>query len=147
MTLSPAMTFFWIGVGLIVIELAVLQFSVVWLLIVGIASLASAAVLWVIPSAGWTVGIGTFAITLTGLAAVLYRPMKNWQSQGGAAKGDVAIGQRAKVLEAISGEEGKVAWSGTEWQARLSNPEDETIESGSVEIVKFEGITVWVKAV
>jgi len=147
MTLSPAMTFFWAGVALILIELAVLQFSVVWLLLAGLASLAGAAALLIFPDGGWALGLGTFFFALIGLTVGLYRPLMKWQNQPGAEKGDTALGQRAKVLEAISIDEGKVAWSGTEWQARLSNPEDETIESGSVEIVKFEGITVWVKAV
>lgn len=147
MTLSPVMTFFWAGIALIIIELAVLQFSVVWLLFVGVASLISAAVLWAMPDAGWGLGSGVFFVSLAGLAAGLYRPMKQWQNKPGAAKGDTALGQRAKVLEPITAETGKVSWSGTEWQGRLINPEDETIESGSVEIVKFEGITVWVKAV
>ena len=75
------------------------------------------------------------------ISALLYPFLKRWQNKPSEIAGNDAIGQSAKVLEAITADqEGKVSWSGTDWPAQLANGEEALAVGDTAVIRQLAGI-------
>ena len=143
--MTPEILFLLIAIGLIAVELLILQFSVFWFLFFGVGALITSLVCWLIPEISWTAATGLFFISSLVTSVALYSPLRRWQAQPSKLAGHDAIGQRAEVIEAISSSEpGKVLWSGSEWAAELAEPQDEFAVGDSVVIRRLEGIRLYV---
>jgi len=139
--MTPGILFLIIGVALISAELLIMQFSVFWFMFFGVGALLTAVVAWFFPEISWFASTALFLVTSLGVAAGILPLLKKWQDQPSPIAGNDAIGQRAKVIEAISNERlGKVTWSGTEWPAQISEGEANFAIGDTVTIQKLEGI-------
>lgn len=139
--MTPALFFLLIAVGLIGTELIIMQFSVFWFLFFGIGALLTSLVCWLLPELGWTAGWGLFLLSSLLTSVVLFPPLRKWQAKPSPIAGNDAIGQSAKVLEAITASSaGKVFWSGVDWPAELAEGSADLAVGDDVVIVKLEGI-------
>ncbi len=126
--MSPVLFFCLAGLVLIGVELVVFQLSVVWLLFIGLGALAASGLGWLLGWEDWTLMTATFVVASGVLTALLYRPLKRWQDHPGPIAGNDAIGQLVKVKTTLQpGHEGKVLWSGSEWNARLAEGVNATL--------------------
>ena len=122
--MAPALFYLLLALGLIGTELLIMQLSVFWFLFIGLGALLASLAAWMIPEMSWTVATGVFIVSSVVVSVVLYPLLKKWQDQPAVIPGNDAIGQKVKVVEAISAEqEGKVTWSGTDWPAQLAEGE------------------------
>ena len=139
--MTPGFLFLIIGVALISIELIIMQFSAFWFLFFGIGALVAAIVAWFFPELSWFASTALFLGASLGVAAILYPMLKKWQNQPSPIAGNSVIGQRAKVIEAITSDQlGKVSWSGTEWPAQIREGETSFAVGEMAVIQKLEGI-------
>lgn len=142
--ISPAIFYLGLAVALIGAELVILQLSVFWFLFFGIGALVAALVSWLIPLS-WLASTSVFFVASLFVAVVLYPLLRKWQNKPSPIAGNDAIGQRVKVIQAVSREKnGKVLWSGSEWNAQLAEGEDELQVGDAGVIVKLEGIRLFV---
>jgi len=74
---------------------------------------------------------------LSGLgAAVLWKPLKRWQNNGGGPdESSDMIGKELRATFTITQQKGRVAYSGIEWQARLEASYEEPIAVGDRALV------------
>jgi len=136
MSISPALFYLAIAVTLIGVELLVMQFSVFWFLFFGVGALVSAITCWFMPELTWFAATSIFLLVSVLVSFALYPPLRKWQAKPGPIAGHDAIGQRTKVLKAITQSgEGKVFWSGADWPAQLAEGE-EPFNEGEVAIIK-----------
>ncbi len=142
MIMSPAVFYLVLAVALIGAELLIMQFSVFWFLFFGLGALVTALIAWVAPELSWMISTLIFLLASLLSAAVLYPPLKRWQNKPGLIAGNDAIGQRVRVIEAISAkQEGKVFWSGSDWPARIDEGQDQPLADGDTAVIKrLEGI-------
>ena len=139
--MSPALLYLLIAVALIGTELLIMQFSVFWFMFFGLGALVAALTSWAMPELSMFVVTAVFLIASLVLSIGLYPVFRKWQNQPAPIAGNDAIGQTAKVVEAISDENpGKVSWSGVDWPAEIIDGEDSLDIGESVTIKKLEGI-------
>lgn len=139
--MTPALFYLFVAVGLIGTELLIMQFSVFWFLFFGLGALVTSVVAWLAPELSWFLATLLFLIASLGVSAVLYPMLRKWQDKPSPIAGNDAIGQKVKVIEAISSQvRGKVLWSGSEWPAEVDNSEDSFAKGDSAVIRKLEGI-------
>lgn len=139
--MTPALLFLIIAFGLIATELLIMQFSVFWFLFFGIGAFVTSLLCWLMPEISITLAIGVFVVASLITAAILFPPLKRWQQKPSPLPGNDAIGQKAKVIEAITeGGTGKVVWSGTEWPAQIDSGETALAVGETATIRKLEGI-------
>lgn len=142
--ISPAAFYLGLAVALIGAELLILQLSVFWFLFFGIGALIVAIVSWFIPLT-WVASTSLFLIASVCIALLLYPALRKWQNKPSPIAGNDAIGQRVEVSQTIShNNNGKVQWSGSEWNAQLADGEEEIPAGEAAFIVKLEGIRLFV---
>lgn len=148
-TVTPFWLFLIAGVGLLSIELLVFQFTTFWLFFVGLGALCAATFAWVSGGAGYISTTAVFAVSSAAITALLYAPIRRWQNAPTAISDNNAVGQRVSVLERIApGVGGTVSWSGSDWQAELTEGAVVALEPGqTAEVVSVEGIRLIVKPV
>jgi membrane protein implicated in regulation of membrane protease activity len=143
--MTPDIFFLLVGVALIAVELLIVQFSVFWFLFFGLGALIASLVCWLLPELGWTPSIGLFFVASVVTSAALYPPLRKWQAKPSSLPGHDAIGQRARVVVAITADSpGKVLWSGTEWAAEVADPGEALAVGDTVLIRRLEGIRLFV---
>ncbi|MEM9103179.1 MAG: NfeD family protein [Pseudomonadota bacterium] len=144
--MTPFTFYLVIGASLIVIELLFFQLSVIWSLLIGIAALSAATTAWFIPDAGWILTTIVFLSTSLVLSALVYKPLKAWQSKPGVMPGSDLIGKEVDVITQIDRDTlGKVKWSGTDWEANLNNDSEALSVGDKAVICAVEGIRLTVK--
>jgi membrane protein implicated in regulation of membrane protease activity len=122
--MAPAFFFLLLALALIGTELLIMQLSVFWFLFIGLGALIASLAAWLIPEMSWSVATGIFIVSSVLVSAVLYPFLKKWQDQPAVIPGNDAIGQKVKVIAAISTDkDGRVSWSGTDWSAQLAEGE------------------------
>lgn len=143
--MSPALIYLLVAVALIATELLIMQFSVFWFMFFGIGALITSIICWFMPDLSWTFSLTIFAVASTLVSLGLYPALKRWQTKPAPIAGNDAIGQSAKVIEAIEADKpGKVEWSGTDWAAELADNEASLAVGDTVVIRKLEGIRLFV---
>lgn len=147
-TITPFWLFLILGVVLLVIELLVFQFSTFWLFFLGVGALVAAAFAWVVGGATLLTTTAVFVVVSAAITALLYMPMRRWQSAPGSISDNNAIGQKVLVKSRItSTEAGTVTWSGSDWQAELPEGSDSILEAGqTARVVEVEGIRLIVQS-
>lgn len=144
MEITPAIFYLGLAVALIGAELVLLQLSVFWFLFFGLGALVTAVTSWLVPLS-WVSSTTLFLIASLLITVILYPALRKWQNKPAPIAGNDAIGQRVKVIEAVSNESsGKVQWSGSDWTAELSDGEESIKEGETAYIVKLEGIRLFV---
>ncbi len=139
--MTPVFFYLMIAVGLIGAELLIMQFSVFWFMFFGLGALVAAFAGWMSPDLSFTMLSVIFLVASLLISAVLYPFLKRWQDKPSPIAGNDAIGQSAVVTEAIlSGQTGKVSWSGTDWPAQLSDGSEQLDVGATATIRKLEGI-------
>lgn len=133
-----------LAVVLIGAELLILQLSVFWFLFFGMGALVTAIASWFTPLS-WLASTSLFFVASLLIALLLYPLLRKWQNKPSPIAGNDVIGQRVEVIKTIShNRNGKVQWSGSDWNAQLAEGEDE-IPAGEVAfIIKLEGIRLFV---
>ncbi len=146
-TNNLAESFFIVGLILLVIEVAVLGFSTFVLFFVGLAAMATGALLFIgaLPNNALSAWMCTGVLTLIA-AALLWRPLKRMQSSVSTqkAKSDF-VGHRFILQDDVSATKSpKHQYSGVEWS--LISVEE--IEAGTrVEVTEAEVGAFHIKAV
>ena len=141
--------FYLIGGVSLVIELALLGMSGP-LLFFGIAAFITGLLSAIGVVSGWEAEIFTLGITTAILAAALWRPLKNFQNSGGGpdTSSDM-IGLTVEAATDISSRQGKIRYSGIDWNARLSAEANgkSIAEKDMCLIVSVKGTTMLVKPI
>lgn len=147
--ITPFWFFLIVGVALLATELLVFQFTTFWLFFVGLGALCAAVFAWLSGGAGFIPTTAVFAVASALITAVLYAPIRRWQSTPTTIADNNAVGQRVLVSEVIQpGIAGKANWSGTDWQAELVSGQTATIEAGqNARVVAVEGIRLIVEPI
>lgn len=111
--------FYLLGGISLVVELGILGLSGP-LLFLGIAAFITGVLSGQGIVSGWEAEIFTLGISATILAAVLWRPLKQFQNSGGGpdSSSDM-IGLQVPASTDISQNGGKIRYSGIDWNARL----------------------------
>jgi len=126
-------------VVLIVAEVATYQLVAVWFALGAVASLLGAS---------GTVQLITFVVVSL-LSLIASRPLvkKIQSAPKEKTNADRIIGQTAVVIHPISSEQrGRVEIEGQDWSAAAVNKEESFATGQKVQIVRIEGVTVYVKA-
>ncbi len=144
--MNPFWLYLTLGVGLLAIELLVFQFTTFWLFFIGVGALVAAAFAWLVTDASYIATTGVFLIASIAVIALLYKPLRHWQQKPSGIADNNAVGQKVKVKQDISAEEGGVvSWSGSSWQAELAEGQYEIIQTGdTARVVSVEGIKLYV---
>lgn len=141
MDISPAMFYLIVAVALIGAELVIMQFSVFWFLFFGIGALVASVAAWVLPDLSWLASTVIFLVASISTALALYPMLKKWQNAPAPIAGNDAIGQKVKVLKAITSDnQGEVRWSGSKWPAQVDNTDDVFNAGDTAVIRRLEGI-------
>lgn len=142
-------TFYLIGGMSLIIELAILGFGGP-MLFFGIAAFITGALSSLGVISGWESEIFTLGVSTVILAAVLWKPLKDFQNSGGGpdTSSDM-IGLQVPVAAPINQTSGKIRYSGIDWNARLSSDAGvELIEADQAcIIVGVEGTVMLVKPI
>lgn len=148
MSITPFLFFLTLGVVLLAIELVVFQLSTFWLFFVGIGALLAAAWAWLSPDASLSVLLTVFVLASAATAALLLKPLRQWQGKATGIEDNNAIGQQVRVVQQISSDApGTVSWSGSEWQAELADGQVGALAPGSLAtVVEVAGIRLIVAA-
>lgn len=140
-------TFYLIGGVSLVIELAVIGMSGP-LLFFALAAFITGALSGFGLISGWEAEIFTLGVTTAILAALLWKPLKNFQNTGGGpdTSSDM-IGLNVSAATDINQRSGKIRYSGIDWNARISNNAGVEIIAAKqmCTIVGIEGTTMLVK--
>ena len=121
-------------VVLIVAEVATYQLVAVWFALGAVASLLASLM-----GASGTVQLITFVVVSL-LSLIQSAPKEKTNA-------DRIIGQTAVVIHPISSEQrGRVEIEGQDWSAAAVNKEESFATGQKVQIVRIEGVTVYVKA-
>ena len=144
---DPVNFFVALGLAMIIVEIALMQLATFWFLYIGLGSLITALLLWLMPEWGWAAGFAIFAVATVAVTLLINKPLRTWQQKPGAVAGHDAVGQSVEVLQEISADKpGKVSWSGSEWHAELASGAS-SIEVGKrATIVSMRGITLVVES-
>ena len=141
--------FYLIGGVSLMVELAILGLGGP-LLFFGIAAFITGALSCLEVINGWEAEIFTLGISTAILAAILWRPLRNFQNAGGGPDNSSdMIGLNVPAASNINRHNGKIRYSGIDWNARLHvEAEEEEIESQKMcVIVSIEGTTMIVKPI
>jgi membrane protein implicated in regulation of membrane protease activity len=146
--ITPFWLFLIVGCALLATELLVFQFTTFWLFFVGLGALCAAVFAWLAGGAGFISTTAVFVIASALITALLYTPIRRWQSAPTTISDNNAIGQRVVVSERIQpGVAGLVSWSGTDWQAELASGQSGDLNTGdTARVVAIEGIRLIVAA-
>jgi len=144
--MNPFWLFLIAGVGLLAVELLVFQFTTFWLFFVGLGALVAAAFAWLVVDASYLSTTLVFLVSSATITAVLFKPLRKWQTEPSGIADNNAVGQKVLVKQTIAvGEAGLVSWSGSDWQAELADGESQTIIAGDdARVVSVEGIRLLV---
>jgi len=147
--MNPFWLFLIIGVGLLATELLVFQFTTFWLFFVGLGALVAAAFAWLMVDASYLVTTMVFFVASALITAVLFAPLRKWQTKPSGIADNNAVGQRVEVKQTITREHaGVVNWSGSDWQAELASGEQQPIVAGEyARVAAVEGIRLLVTVV
>ena len=147
--LSPFWLFLVLGVVLVATELLVFQFTTFWLFFIGLGALVAAAFAWVAGGSTLLVTTAVFVVASATITALLYAPIRKWQSGPSQISDHNAIGQKVLVKTAITpSSAGTVSWSGSEWQAELlEGAEGELTPGQTASVVQVEGIRLILKPI
>jgi len=119
--ISPFYFFIIAAVVLFALELGIFQLSVFWFLFAALGASITAGICWFLPETSWTAAIGYFAVSTLAVVTIMFPILRKLQSNTGGMSGNDAVGQRVKAASLIEpGQEGRVLWSGREWDAYLS---------------------------
>lgn len=145
--MTPFWFFLIVAVALLATELLVFQFTTFWLFFVGLGALCAAIFAWLSGGAGFISTTAVFAVASALITALLYAPIRRWQSAPTTISDNNAIGQKVIVSEPIQpGVAGKANWSGTDWQAELAGGLNATLMAGdTARVVAVEGIRLIVE--
>lgn len=145
--ITPFWFFLIVGVALLATELLVFQFTTFWLFFVGLGALCAAIFAWLSGGAGFIPTTVVFVVASGLITALLYTPIRRWQSSPTAISDNNAVGQRVVVSEVIQpGVAGKANWSGTDWQAELASGHHGELAPGqTARVVAVEGIRLIVE--
>lgn len=142
--ISPTVFYLGLAVALIGAELLIMQLSVFWFLFFGVGALIVAIVGWIVPLS-WFVSTSLFLVASIAIALLLYPMLRKWQNKPAPIAGNDAIGQQVRVLRTIDNKNnGKVQWSGSDWNAQLADGEAEIPAGETAVIIKLEGIRLFV---
>ena len=144
--MTPFLFFLTIAIILIVLEVAIFQFTIFWSLFIGLGALTAALAAMVVNDISWLSSTTIFVFASTIICVLCYRPLKNWQNKSSQQPGRDAIGQRVTVIEDISKDSpGKVQWSGALWIAYLSQRDQAGLNKGDTAYIEaMEGIRLTV---
>ena len=134
-------------VVLIVAEVATYQLVAVWFALGAVASLLVSLLVSLMGASG-TVQLITFVVVSL-LSLIASRPLvkKIQSAPKEKTNADRIIGQTAVVIHPISPEQrGRVEIEGQDWSAAAVNKEESFTTGQKVQIVRIEGVTVYVKA-
>lgn len=96
---------------------------------------------------GWEMEVLSVGVLASMSAALLWKPLKRFQNAGGGR--DTSSDMIGKILvatQAITRNQGAVAYSGIDWQARLDAAYTEPVAIGSrAHVVAVEGSLLFVK--
>ncbi|OED38631.1 hypothetical protein AB833_19070 [Chromatiales bacterium (ex Bugula neritina AB1)] len=146
------MTPFWFfliaAAVLLALEMVVFQFTTFWLFFVGLGALVAASFAFVTSGSGYLGPTAVFVVASVVITALLYLPIKRWQSRPSSMQDNDALGHRVRVTATISPTSpGTVFWSGSEWQAELVEGSSLIIEKEQwARVVRVEGIRLLVEA-
>ena len=145
--MTPFLFFLTVAIILIVLEVAVFQFTIFWSLFVGLGALTAALAAMVISDISWLVSTAIFVFSSVLICILFYRPLHNWQNKPSRQPGHEAIGQMVTVTKNISGNSpGKVQWSGTDWSAYLSEKDQTDLRKGDTAYIEsMEGIRLTIR--
>ena len=140
--MTPFLFFLTAAIILIVLEVAIFQFSIFWSLFIGLGALIAALAAMVVSDISWLASTAIFVFSSVLICILFYRPLQNWQNKPSQQPGHDAVGQRVTVTEDISGDSpGKVQWSGPDWSAYLSDKEKMDFAKGDIAYIEaMEGI-------
>jgi inner membrane protein len=96
---------------------------------------------------GWEMQVLSVGVLAALSAALLWKPLKKFQNAGGGrdTSSDM-IGKVLVVTKAVTRDQGTVAYSGIDWQARLDVAYTESVAVGSrVHVVAVEGALLLVR--
>jgi len=98
---------------------------------------------------GWEMEVLAVGVLSFSSAVLLWKPFKNYQNAKEAPNtSSDMIGRRLLVTAEIAGDQGRVAYSGIEWQARLAEFGSPAIAAGQhAQVVAVDGALLLVKAV
>ena len=132
-----------IGIVLLIAELSLPSFFLVFFGIGGLLTALAAGLGWV---TGTTGQLALFSFSALGLM-LLFRSRVRFGAPGSALPPDF-IGQHVKVTKTIlPGGEGQVSYRGSPWVAFSEQPEAEIPEGSLVEIVGNDGLRLKVKKI
>ena len=144
--MTPFLFFLTAAIILIVLEVAIFQFTIFWSLFVGLGALTAALSAMVINDISWLLSTAIFIFSSVMICIVCYRPLKNWQNKPSQQPGRDAIGQMVTVTQDISkNTPGKVQWSGATWSAYLSQHDQTGLGKGDTAYIEsMQGIRLTV---
>lgn len=98
---------------------------------------------------GWEMQVLLVGLLSFSSAILLWKPFKNYQNAKEAPNtSSDMIGRRLLVTVDICGDQGRVAYSGIEWQARLAEIDAPAIVAGQhAQVIAVDGSLLLVKAV
>ena len=129
-------------IGLVLLEAVTYQLVSIWL-----ALGAAVALIASLFHVSGTVQIVIF-IVVSAISLIASRPLVKKVQSAPKAKtnSDRIIGQTAQVLQPISSEQkGRVSVDGRDWSAAVQNPGEQFAPGDEVQIVRIEGVTVYVQ--
>ena len=130
----------------LVLELSVLGMSGP-LLFLALSCLLTGVMVTVGIVSGWEMEVLSVGVLAALSAAVLWKPLKKFQNAGGGrdTSSDM-IGKVLPVTQTITRDQGTVAYSGVDWQARLDAVYVEPVAVGNrAHVVAVEGSLLLVK--
>jgi inner membrane protein len=130
----------------LLLELSVLGMSGP-LLFIALSCVATGILVSLTLVTSWQMELLTVGVLTVFSALALWRPLKNFQNSGGGPDlSSDMIGKHLPVTHEITQEQGRVAYSGIEWQARLEENTANPIATGQrAEVVGVDGSILLVK--
>jgi membrane protein implicated in regulation of membrane protease activity len=130
----------------LVLELSVLGMSGP-LLFLALSCLLTGVMVTLGVISGWEMEVLSVGVLAAMSAALLWKPLKRFQNAGGGRDNSSdMIGKVLPVTQAITRDQGTVAYSGIDWQARLDAAYLEPVAVGSrAHVVAVEGALLLVK--
>ena len=129
---NHAQLFFLIAIVSFIIELTVMGMSGP-LLFFAIGTLITAILSSLGIIAGWEVELFSLGLITAITAAVLWRPLKNFQNRGdGTDNSSDMIGLTVPCVAEVTAVDGSIRYSGINWKARLDKQQSQSIPEGAM---------------